>query len=223
MTTTPATPATPTAPIPAAVPALYFDALYFEPGILKTDQDLSRRFASPDATFEDIVAAADESLEKLLLALAASPLKRREEGLRSWREKQVAKLLADNRKAGDFRQYGESLESAQWEKIKSGECALIDIEHGAFRFFEDINRESSRLYKESKKALNMALQKAVHDPGDNTLPFELPQSLYVSEDGEVLLFRRAKNARKYGIERGKFHVVVHLAQGTARFRRGSGT
>lgn len=196
-------------------------ALYFPAEILKTDEDLARRFASADATFEDIVASADESGDKTLLALAATAVSRRKEGLRNWREKQVARLLEIRSK--DLREYIAAMEGPQWEKIKTGECPLIDLEQGVSRFMDETLRENSRVYAESKKALKSVLQEAVHDPDENASPFELPQSLYVSEDGDVKLFRKAKNAKQYGKDRGVFHVVVQIAAGTARFRRGAGT
>jgi hypothetical protein len=196
-------------------------ALYFPHEILKTDEDLARRFASPDAAFKDVFASAEESCDKLLIALSAASVARRKEGLKGWREKQVARLLEIHSK--DLREYGKSLESSQWGEIQSGECALIDIELGMARFLEEANRERNRAYAESKNALKSVLQRAVHDPAEGAASFELPQSLYVSECGEVLLFRRAKNAKQYGLAQKKFHVIVHIAQGTARFKRGSET
>jgi hypothetical protein len=197
--------------------------VFFPDEVLRIDLDLSRRFASAEATFEEIVAAADEAGDKCLLALSASPLPRREEGFRAWREKQVARLL-ESRLQADVREYGESLEDSEWKKILSGECPLIEVEQSAVRFWDETHRERSRLYGLSKRALKLTLQKAFHDhDGENSTTFDLPQSLYFDESGEILIFRRAKNARRHGIKKGVFHVVVNIDHTTARFRRGSGT
>jgi hypothetical protein len=204
-----------------AVPATPIPALYFDPEVVRIDQDLACRFVSPTAFFEEIVASAEESGMKVFSALAASPVKRREEELRRWRAKQVARFA--DILGRDFRQYGESIESERWEKIQAGECALLDIDQDFARFLEDAKRESSRLHAASKEALNTVLQKMVNDPAGEPRRLELPQSLYVSEDGEALFFRKWLNAKQYGKQQGKLHLLVNIDLASARFISGPGT
>jgi hypothetical protein len=203
------------------VPAPAASAQYFDPEIVRIDQDLACRFVSPTASFEEVVASAEESGNKVFLALAASPVKRREEELRQWRAKQVARFMEIP--GINFRQYGESIESERWEKIKAGECALLDIDHDFARFLDAAKRERSSLHTASREALKAVLHKAVQDPGADSTRLEIPETLYFSEDGEVLFFRRWKNARKYGKEQGKLHLLVNISLPTARVLRGSGS
>ncbi|MGD9417941.1 MAG: hypothetical protein Q7R22_003305 [Verrucomicrobiota bacterium JB025] len=200
-----------TAPVP--------DAQIINPALIKTDMDLCLRFASPNVEIEEVCASAYESGDKVVMALSASPLERREEGLKNWRKRQVSELLRNG--PAEVRAYLDSIEESLRADVEAGKYGLGDLDQLAAQHHKEKEERKAAAISESKAGLKATLVKALEDSDEESSGFHCPSCLLMSSNGEVKLFKKLGNAVAYGLASKERHLIMRTDPASISLRVGS--
>lgn len=186
--------------------------LVFPSYILNLDQDLEKRFLGSDLS--EICDSANESKAQILIACIASPLKKRQEALASWRATQVKSLLSDALMATKSEAFLKTASPEVVESFHLGKMPLTDADSEIKNRFQATQSDEINERRAAKNRLWDVVRLNLHDcQGEKHFGKELPRHLVLLDNGKKELFRYRANAIHFARQSGMTYMIMGMDRG----------
>lgn len=195
-----------TTTIPNSTEAL-IHMLVFPRFILNLDQDLEKRFLGN--VLSEICDSAQESKAPILIAFIASPLKKREEALASWRAAQVKSLLSDPVMATRAEAFLKTASPEIVESFHLGKIALTTLDSEIKNRFVATQSDQINDRRAAKNRLYDVVRLNLHDyQEEKHFGKVLPRHSVRLENGKEENFRYRRNAIRFAKESGMAYMII---------------